>query len=321
MCFQNWPLNAGWATRGGLGAWAALGILLLLPGSPASSARGESIVLSSSCIDTTIYRYEYDPAQVPESFGREISAGYTGGTKGQVQRGLIRFDFQAEGLPAGVSIQDVSLELYVVDVPKRAKRANPFWLVAIEGLDQPWGEADTPKGAAQKGDATWYHTQFNPDDPSAADSHLDACGQLKPFAAAAPGFWPQKEGYLGHERLTGSEPFVAPGLAFSVGTSVGFTIWSSSGMVADVQRWADDPSTNFGWMIVGEEWIEPYPGNDDPSSKRDFASCEKTDIINGQPAYPRLTITYTVVPEPGCAVLWASALALLPLWWRRRRSP
>jgi hypothetical protein len=360
MCFENRSVNASWlcygremwiphgaagSTRkciplaperhrrllpkGALGGCcpgicAALGVLLLATALPASFARGESIELSSSCTYNTIYQYQYDPSRVPDSNGGglEISAGYTGGKRGEVQRGLIRFDFQAEGVPAQANIQSVSLELFVSGVPKRATRTNPFWLVTIEGLDQPWGEADTLRGPAQKGDATWYHTQFNPDDPGSASSHLEASGDLKPFAAGAPGFWPEKEGYLGQERLTGTEAFVAPELAFLVGTEVGFVTWSSPQMVADVQRWVDDPTTNFGWMIVGEEWIEPwiepYPGNDDPSSKRDFASREDTRLIEGVPAYPRLTVTYTVVPEPGCAVLLASALAVV-LWWRRCR--
>jgi hypothetical protein len=218
-----------------------------------------------------------------------------------------------------VIIQDVSLELFVSDVPKRAKRANPFWLIPIAGLNQPWGEADTLGAPAHQGDATWYHTQFNPDSPGAASSHLEASGNLKPFAAGAPGFWPEKEGYLGQERLTASEPFLAPGLAFSVGTNIGFVTWSSPQMVADIQRWANDPGTNFGWMIVGEEWIEPYSGNDDPSSKRAFASRADSRVIEGEPAYPRLTVTYTVVPEPGCAVLLAIAVAAL-MGWRRCRE-
>jgi hypothetical protein len=288
-----------------------------------SSVRGESMELSGSCTYNTIYQYQYDPANVPDSNGGglEISAGYTGGNRGQVQRGLMRFDLQAEGLPDHVVIQDVTLRLFVSEVPKRAKRANSFWLVAITGLDQPWGEADTLGGPAQKGDATWYHTQFNPDAPGSATSHLDASGRLKPFAGGGPGFWPEKPGYLGQERLTGTEPFLTPGPAFSVGTEIGFVTWSSPQMVADVQQWADDPGTNFGWMIIGEEWIQPYPENLDPSSKRAFASRADSRIIEGEPAYPRLTVTYTVVPEPASAtLLTVGLLALLGWRWCRPRG-
>jgi len=310
--------DVAWSTRRSWGAYAAMGLLLLASALPASSVRGESIELSSSCTYNTIYQYQYDPAKVPDSNGGglEISAGYTGGNRGQVQRGLLRFDFQAEALPAHVVIQDVALELFVSDVPKRAKRPNPFWLVAVAGLAQPWGEADALRGPAHQGDATWYHTQFNPDNPGSASSHLGASGELKPFAAGGPGFWPEKEGYLGQQRLTVTESFLAPGLAFWAGTDVGFVTWSSPQMVADVQGWADDPSTNFGWMIVGEEWIEPYPENPDPSSKRDFASRADSRIIEGKPAYPRLTVAYTVVPEPHSAVLLAIAVVVL-LGWRR----
>ena len=42
-------------------------------------------------------------------------------------------------------------------------------------------------------------------------------------------------------------------------------------------------------MIVGEAWIEPYAGNDDPSSKRDLASLADTRIIDDWPVAPQLT--------------------------------
>ena len=73
-------------------------------------------------------------------------------------------------------------------------------------------------------------------------------------------------------------------------------------------------------MIVGEEWIEPYDGNDDPSSKRDFASLADTRIIDDWPVAPQLTVVYTTVPEPGCGVLLISTLAAALLWRRRRKG-
>ena len=66
MCSQSQFPGVGRTTRGTLGACAALVILVLLSGPSAPFARGESLELSSSCTDTGIYQYQYDPAVIPD---------------------------------------------------------------------------------------------------------------------------------------------------------------------------------------------------------------------------------------------------------------
>src|SRR6266536_6406864 len=34
---------------------------------------------------------------------------------------------------------------------------------------------------------------------------------------------------------------------------VGQYTWSSAQMVADVQSWVNNPASNFGWLVVGDE--------------------------------------------------------------------
>ena len=34
---------------------------------------------------------------------------------------------------------------------------------------------------------------------------------------------------------------------------IGTYTWESSQMMADVQRWLDDPTKNFGWLLLGDE--------------------------------------------------------------------
>ena len=38
----------------------------------------------------------------------------------------------------------------------------------------------------------------------------------------------------------------------SVGLAGQYT-WSSPQMVADVQSWLDNPASNFGWLVLGDE--------------------------------------------------------------------
>ena len=54
-------------------------------------------------------------------------------------------------------------------------------------------------------------------------------------------------------------------------------------MVADVQLWLDNPSQNFGWIVIGDETqIE--------TAKR-FATKENTD--NGGQDRPSLVVNFT----------------------------
>ena len=56
-------------------------------------------------------------------------------------------------------------------------------------------------------------------------------------------------------------------------------VWSSTaGMVSDVQGWLDDPATNFGWVVIGDEL--------NPTTTRRFDSRE-----GGSP--PLLTVDFT----------------------------
>jgi hypothetical protein len=69
-------------------------------------------------------------------------------------------------------------------------------------------------------------------------------------------------------------------------------------MLADIQMWLNQPSTNFGWEIIGDEL-----GGE--TTKR-FASRELLNLADR----PALTISYTV-PEPTALGLLALAATLL----------
>ena len=60
-------------------------------------------------------------------------------------------------------------------------------------------------------------------------------------------------------------------------------------MVADVQAWLDDPSTNFGWIVVGDE-------TQNETAKR-FLTVESTS--NGGADRPSLTITFSTTGVTG----------------------
>jgi hypothetical protein len=81
----------------------------------------------------------------------------------------------------------------------------------------------------------------------------------------------------------------------SVG-SVGVYTWSSSQMRADVQSWLDDPASNFGWLVLGDE-------SEIATAKR-FDTRESASppvlTIQFRPPGPRPTPTPRPRPTPNC---------------------
>jgi hypothetical protein len=45
----------------------------------------------------------------------------------------------------------------------------------------------------------------------------------------------------------------APSASLDVGRIGAYTFGSTQGMIADVQAWLDDPASNFGWLLKGDE--------------------------------------------------------------------
>ena len=166
--------------------------------------------------DNTLY--EYDPAEGDHSNGAgfHFFAGENG--MGELRRGVFAFDL-AGTIPAGSTITAVSLTMNMSMTPAGAKTVELHKLLADwgEGTSHaPMGEGD---GApATSNDATWRHRFF--------DSV----------------FWTMQGGDFS-ATVTASQ---------SVG-GVGQYTWSSAQMIADVQSWLDNPASNFGWLVLGDE--------------------------------------------------------------------
>ncbi len=180
--------------------------------------------------------------------GEYLFAGRTAANL--LRRATLAFDV-ASALPANAMVTEVQL---TVDVTKI--RTDDSWLFELRRLLADWGEgtsdAEDEEGmgiAATAGDTTWVHTFF----PSS--------------------FWTN------------------PGGDFSAVTSGTKTIgaegsytWSSTPqMVGDVQDWFDNPASNFGWIVLGDE-------SESGTAKR-FNSRENTDLATA----PRLAISFDVM--------------------------
>lgn len=150
--------------------------------------------------------------------GEFMTAGVSAG--GFKHRALIAFPV-AGNIPAGSSITNVSLSLKV-NLTSGQNGPNTHYLHKVV---QDWGEGVSNAGghpgqgdAATINDATWLKN-FYP-----ASDWTNTGGTLNPVASAS-----------------------------TLVDQVGFYNWSSAAMIADVQGWLDNPSTNFGWLLQSDE--------------------------------------------------------------------
>ncbi len=166
--------------------------------------------------DNTLY--EYDPAEGDHSNGAgfHFFAGENG--MGELRRGVLAFDV-AGTIPPGSTIVAVTLSMNMSMTQAGAVTVELHKLLA------DWGEGTShaPMGgrgrsAATPNDATWRHRFFD------------------------TVFWTTQGGDFS-ATVSASQ---------SVGGTGQYT-WSSAQMVADVQSWLDNPASNFGWLVLGDE--------------------------------------------------------------------
>ncbi len=202
---------------------------------------------------------------------------------GDLRRGVIAFDI-AGSLPSGADITGVTLTLYM----SKTHASSGVTEISLHRAFRDWGEAasDAPQeegegAAALAGDATWLHAFYDTD------------------------FW----------ETPGGEFAPVPSATQAV-DAIGFYTWGSNeGMETDVQSWLDEPASNFGWAVVGDESGEP------PTSKR-FDTREEP--IAGY--RPQLTVEYTLgIPVVSTWGMIVSALLTLVagavLFGRARPAP
>jgi hypothetical protein len=191
--------------------------------------------------------------------GLAVYAGLT--ALPEPRRALLAFDVSP--IHPGYTVNSVRLTLHMA---KTTSAAHAFELHRVlanwgEGtsVGQGGGAPSTP------GDATWIHTFYN------------------------TSFWTNAGG-----------DFAAAASAVQSVNEIGFYTWgSTAGLVADVQAWVDNPGTNFGWLLLGDEISLA------PTSKA-FDSREAVNRFR-----PSLTIDFTRIATE-VQLLPAAALRLEP---------
>ena len=196
-------------------------------------------------------------------------------------RSLILFDVSA--IPAGSIVTGVQFTLSVTRRPDPDQHTGPLDSdFSLSRMLVGWGEGrggEVTGSNPQPGDATWDERHFG----SAS--------------------WTTPGGQVGTDYA--NDPSTTTSIS-----GVGPYIWGSTpAFVSDIQSWVDDPSTNFGLILISQNEA-------DPGTARRFSSREA--LSGGSAA--QLIITVSDVPEPGCATLLLVAAGVLGVRRRRRHA-
>ena len=196
--------------------------------------------------DNTLYEYVPADGDRSNALGDYFFAGET--LMGEIRRGVLAFDI-AGNIPAGSTITGVSLSMNMSRTLSDTARTVELHVLLAdwgEGTSQAPGE-EGDGAPATTNDATWRHRFFDTI------------------------FWTTQGGDFSGT-VSASQ---------SVG-AIGEYVWSSAAMVADVQSWLDNPASNFGWLVLGDE--------------SDVATAKRFDTRESA-SPPVLTIQYTA-PTP-----------------------
>jgi hypothetical protein len=195
-----------------------LGCLTTVP------ARADVVKLAPSG-DNTLYS---ESGELSNGAGEFVFAGRT--SLSNIRRALLAFDI-AKHIPAGSTIRSVTLSLHVSQSPGRAGGPTLPQSFVLHRLTVSWGEGTSNPGppggfgaAATLDDATWTYRFW----------------RASPWGTPGGDFDPA-ESAIALVPVTDDAPV---------------TFGATAAMVANVQGWLDEPATNFGWILIGNEGAE-----------------------------------------------------------------
>ena len=234
-------------------SFVAIGLILGLGSHALRSGPASAAMMSlNPSKDNTLYEPQTATGLVSNGQGIYLYSGVTGTNTDPDnlrRRSLLHFDV-AGNLPSGSTITNATLTLRVSREPIVASASNS----SLHRVTTDWGEgasvAPGNGGAGttpETGDATWDHTFFS------STSWSSSGGDFSVSASATQ----------------------------SVDDAGTFPSWTSATVISDVQDMLDNPSNNFGWVLIIDE-----AGT---LNARRFDSREATTSANR----PSLTIEFT----------------------------
>jgi autotransporter-associated beta strand protein len=207
------------------------GICLAWSFAVSGSAEAGEVVMSETKSNTLIQVTSGTAQQLSDGLGN-IFVGRTnqdlnGPATISIRRGLVEFNPSA-AVPAGATITGVTLTV--------EELSGGTWseTISLSRMLRDWGQGTSFSllgggTAATTGDATWYY----------------------PFYGS-PGTWAAPGGKAGvdYSALTSAATLISGG---SAGQSFSWSSSANPALVSDVQRWLDNPASNYGWIMLGDE--------------------------------------------------------------------
>jgi len=228
-----------------------------------SPALGDVVILTPTK-DNTLF--EIIDGSLSNGAGAFIFAGAT--NTSLRRRAVLAFDVVGN-VPSGATINSATLTLNLSLTPPASSPQTH----ALHRLLADWGEGTSDAGVpggegapSTANDATWIHRFFSSALWASAGGDFEA----------------------------------APSASTTV-NGVGSYNWTSAQLAADAQGWLDIPSTNKGWIVLGDESAA--------GEARRYDSREHATEANR----PQLTIDFTPVPIPAVSTWGIVALTLLLL--------
>jgi hypothetical protein len=184
------------------------------------------------------------------------------GTNSNYNPARALFSFDLSSIPAGATITQVTFGMTETRHPDPDQHGGPVSSnFDLYPLYVPWGQgsgAGNDGGPAGTGDATWNANQYG------------------------VSTWSAPGGQAGID-------FGSNAVSTTFVSGLGYYEWGSTNdFVTTVQGWLDDPSTNFGLIMISEQEGTPGTG-------RRFGSIASP---GGSVAPPTLIVDYTATPEP-----------------------
>ena len=231
---------------------------------PQKQISGQAVAVITANADSFLSSFNPDNnAGGADDIAAGVAGAVTGGSS--LRRGVIKFDIAGSGIPAGSTIDSVSLSLDVVRWPTTLGVDSFF---TIHRITTDWNEGNKTGNAgvgASTGEVTWNSAK-----------HSQTA-------------WGTAGGdFVGTVSATSNSIVQACLCSYTWG--------STAQMVSDVQGWLDSPSTNFGWLLKNAETT--------PETVRRFAADEHatatppTLTINYTPPSANLSISKSDSPDP-----------------------
>lgn len=226
-----------------------------------SHAKADTVLVSPSQDAVLV---EHPAGELADGSGGNLRVGRTGQGQNSLRRALLSFDV-ARALPEGAVVTSVRLRMTL------APNSNPETEIRVHRLLADWSEGNSAapdQGGggvpAQDGDATWIHRTRPDVDWTSPGGDFDAAIQSATMVDGA-----------------------------------GEYAWASTAMADDVQSWAEMPSGNFGWILIGDE--------SQPQTAKRFASRENPDVN----LRPVLEIEFAPPPKVPALSSWGVAILAL----------